>query len=49
MRGNLGKKFDELSISEIENFLMQPEKFGKTPIASELSTYYLILSILVHR
>lgn len=48
MRGNLGKKFDKLSISEIEGFLMQPEKFGKTPIASELTTYYLILSILDH-
>jgi hypothetical protein len=48
MRGNLDKKFDKLSISEIENFLMEPEKFGKTPIASELTTYYLILSILDH-
>jgi hypothetical protein len=48
MRGNLGKKFDKLSIREIEHFLMQPEKFGKTRIASELSTYYLVLSILDH-
>jgi len=48
MRGNLGKKFDNLSISEIENFLMQPNKYGKTPIASQLTTYYLVLSILDH-
>jgi hypothetical protein len=48
MRGNLGKKFDKLSIREIETFLIQPEKFGKTRIASELTTYYLVLSILDH-
>jgi hypothetical protein len=48
MRGRLDKKFDKLSISEIEKFLVQPEKFGKTRIASELTTYYLILSILDH-
>ncbi|MBL7203133.1 MAG: transposase [Desulfobacteraceae bacterium] len=48
MRGTLDKKFDNLSISEIEKFLAQPEKFGKTRIASELTTYYLILSILDH-
>jgi hypothetical protein len=48
MRGTLDKKFDKLSISEIEKFLVQPEKFGKTRIASELTTYYLILSILDH-
>jgi len=46
MRGALDKKFDKLSISEIEYFLGQPEKFGKTRIASELTTYYLILSVL---
>ena len=48
MRGTLGKKFNKLSISEIENFLVQPEKIGKSRIASELTTYYLILSILDH-
>jgi hypothetical protein len=48
MRGNLSKKFDNLSLTEIEHFLMQPEKYGKTRIASELTTYYLILSILDH-
>jgi hypothetical protein len=48
MRGNLDKKFDKLSISEIEHFLMEPEKFGKTRIGSELTTYYLVLSILDH-
>ena len=48
MRGNLGKKFDNLSISEVERFLTQPCKYGKTPIASQLTTYYLILSILDH-
>jgi hypothetical protein len=48
MRGNLDKKFDTLSISEVENFLMQPDKYGKTRIASELTTYYLVLSLLDH-
>jgi hypothetical protein len=48
MRGKLDKKFDKLSITEIEDFLIEPEKFGKTPIASQLTTYYLILSILDH-
>jgi len=48
MRGNLDKKFNKLSISEIEHFLMEPEKFGKTRIGSELTTYYLVLSILDH-
>jgi len=48
MRGKMGKKFGEISIEEIENFLMQPAKFGKIPVASELSTYYLILWILDH-
>jgi hypothetical protein len=48
MRNNLGKKFDTLSIREIEHFLMQPETFGKTRIASALTTYYLVLSILDH-
>ena len=48
MRGRLGKNFKNISISDIEIFLTQPEKFGKTPIASQLTTYYLILSILDH-
>lgn len=48
MRSNLGKKFDHLSTSEIEQFLMHPDKYGKTPIASQLTTYYLVLSILDH-
>lgn len=48
MRGDLGKKFDNLSLSDIEIFLTQPEKFGQTPVASQLTTYYLILSILDH-
>ena len=48
MRNTLDKKFDNFSLSEIEKFLAQPEKFGKTRIASELTTYYLILSILDH-
>ena len=48
MRGTLDKKFDNLSINEIEKFLVEPEKFGKSRIASELTTYYLILSILDH-
>lgn len=48
MRRKMGKQFGEISIDEIENFLMQPEKFGKAPVASELSTYYLILWILDH-
>jgi len=48
MRCKIGKKFGEISISEIENFLIQPEKFGKTCVASELSTYYLVLWILDH-
>jgi len=48
MRRKMDKKFGEISISEIENFLIQPEKFGKTCVASELSTYYLVLWILDH-
>jgi len=42
MRGNLGKQFNTLSIREIEHFLMQPDKFGKTRMASELTTYYSV-------
>ena len=48
MRGKMDRKYGEISISEIESFLIQPEKFGKTCVASELSTYYLILWILDH-
>ncbi|MBC8317048.1 MAG: transposase [Desulfobulbaceae bacterium] len=48
MRAKLGKNFDELPINGIENFLVEPERFGKTAIASEITTYYLILSILDH-
>ena len=48
MRSRLGNKFENISIKDIEFFLTQPVKFGKTPIASQLTTYYLILSILDH-
>lgn len=48
MRGKLEKKLGEISVDEIENYLMQPEKLGKGLVASELSTYYLIQWILDH-
>ena len=45
MRGKLEKKLGEISVDEIDNYLM---KLGKGPVASELSTYYLIQWILDH-
>jgi hypothetical protein len=46
LRRNMGNKFTDVTIGEIENFLEKPEKFGQTLMASELSVYYLILWIL---
>ena len=46
LRRNMGNKFTDVTIEEIENFLEKPEKFGQTLMASELSVYYLILWIL---
>lgn len=46
MRLKMGNKFADITISEIETYLENPEKFGKTLIASQLSVYYLIVWIL---
>jgi hypothetical protein len=48
MRAKLAKSFGEVPVSNIEHFLVAPERFGKTVIASKITTYYLILSILDH-
>ncbi len=46
MRLKMGNKFADITISEIETFLENPQQFGKTLIASQLSVYYLIVWIL---
>jgi len=47
-RRKTGDRFEDIPISKIESFLDNPEEYGKTLIASELSVYYLVLWILDH-
>jgi hypothetical protein len=48
-RRKMSKKFEDIPISKIENFLEMPGEFGKALIGSELSVYYLVLWILDHK
>jgi uncharacterized protein YbaR (Trm112 family) len=45
---NIARNLETLSIDEIENYLASAEKLGKTPEATEMLAYYLILWILDH-
>ena len=46
LRGSMSNKFENIDLSEIETFLHNPQQFGQTLMASQLSTFYLILWIL---
>ena len=39
MRLKMGSKFSDITMSEIEAFIEEPEQFGKALIASELTVY----------